>query len=101
MNNHITHRNGKSILIPTAQQLAQAIQALPAGVHSDPAELRRALAAEAGTDLTCPVTVQRLLIEFSQHGDVPYWRVVDASKPFAKRLSGGPERVRAMLEAER
>lgn len=96
----ITTRNGKSVLIPDSAMLADAIRALPGGVRSDLGAVRRALASEHGVDQTCPVTTQRLLVQFSQDGDVPYWRVVDPGKPFAKRLQGGAERVRQELAAE-
>lgn len=96
----ITERNGKSTLIPTAEMLSEAIRALPPGVSSDLGAVRKALASEHGTDQTCPVTTQRLLVQFSQKGDMPYWRVVNADKPFAKRLVGGADRVRTELAAE-
>ena len=96
----VTSRNGKMVLIPDEAMLADAIRALPNGVHSDLGELRRALATEHGVDQTCPVTTQRLLVKFSQGGDVPYWRVVDPGKPFANRLVGGGDRIRQELAAE-
>ena len=96
----ITNRNGKSVLIPDDAMLADAIRALPQGVRSDLGEVRRALASAHGVDQTCPVTTQRLLVQFSQGGDVPYWRVVDPEKPFAKRLAGGGDRVRQEMAAE-
>lgn len=96
----VTNRNGKSVLIPDEALLGDAIRALPAGVRSDLGEVRRALAREHGVDQTCPVTTQRMLVQFSQGGDVPYWRVVDPEKPFANRLVGGGDRVRQQLAAE-
>jgi hypothetical protein len=96
----ITNRNGKSVLIPDRAMLADAIRALPAGVRSDLGEVRRALASEHGVDQTCPVTTQRQLVQFSESGDVPYWRVVDPEKPFARRLIGGGDRIRENLAAE-
>lgn len=96
----VTSRNGKSVLIPDEAMLGNALRALPHGVRSDLGEVRRALATEHGVDQTCPVTTQRLLVQFSQGGDVPYWRVVDPEKPFAKRLAGGGDRIRQELAAE-
>lgn len=81
--------------------LADALRQLPSGELSDLAAVRTSLAEQAGAQMCCPVTVQRLLVEFSQDGNVPYWRVVDAERPFAKRLAGGPERVREMQASER
>lgn len=97
----IIERNGKPTLIPEADMLADALRALPAGEVSDLGEVRRNLAAANGAQMCCPVTVQKLLVKFSSEGDVPYWRVVDAERPFAKRLAGGPDRVREMQASER
>lgn len=97
----ITTRNGKSILIPDAAMLAAALHELPAGRLTDLGAFRRALASEHDVDQTCPVTTQRLLVQFSQDGNVPYWRVVDPARPFARRLAGGADRVRRELASER
>ncbi len=96
----VTSRNSKSILIPDADMLAAALNQLPAGRHSDLGAVRRALASEHGVDQTCPVTTQRLLVQFSQEGEVPYWRVVDPEKPFAKRLAGGGDGIREKLASD-
>lgn len=95
----IVDRKGKSTLIPDADMLASALQQLPAGVVSDLGAVRRDLARHHGAEMCCPVTVQRLLVQFSETGDAPYWRVVDADRPFARRLAGGADRLRA-LQAE-
>lgn len=97
---HVTERNGKTILIPDAAMLADAIRKLPPGNTSSLADVRKALAASHGAESCCPVTVQRHVVAFSHAGDVPYWRVIDANMPFANRLQGGAERVREMLAAE-
>jgi alkylated DNA nucleotide flippase Atl1 len=97
----VVYRNGKSTLIPDEAMLSAAVRDLPAGRVTELGGVRRSLAEAHGTEMCCPVTVQRLLVEFSRHGDVPYWRVVDADRPFAKRLEGGADRVREMQAAER
>lgn len=96
----IVDRNGKATLIPDAAMLESALRELPAGTTSDLGKVRHLLAATNGAEMCCPVTVQRLLVQFSQDGDAPYWRVVDADRPFAKRLVGGGDRVREMLASE-
>lgn len=96
----ITVRNGKRVVIPDADELADEIRNQPSGQMSDLADVRRKIAAIHGVEQCCPVTVQRLLVQFSASGDVPYWRVVDPTKPFARRLVGGADRIREMLEAE-
>lgn len=96
----IVDRKGKPTLIPDADLLAAALHLLPAGQVSDLGAVRRELARDHGAAMCCPVTVQRLLVQFSETGDVPYWRVIDADRPFARRLTGGAERVREKLAAE-
>ncbi|MCA9833657.1 MAG: hypothetical protein KC435_06920 [Thermomicrobiales bacterium] len=94
-------RKGKRVIMPDADTLAAAITALPAGIHTDLAKVRSEIAQQHDADQCCPVTVQRLLVTFSETGEVPYWRVVDPERPFARRLVGGGERVREMLARER
>jgi hypothetical protein len=100
-----TRRKGKSLtqnmLIPSEKMVAEALSAAPSGELSDIAELRRALAKEHGADACCPVTVQRHLVQISQDGTAPFWRVVDPDRPFARRMKGGPERIRERLTDER
>jgi len=91
----------QSMLIPSEGMVADALRAAPPGRLSDLGQLRRALAAEHGADACCPVTVQRHLVRLSQDGGAPVWRVVDPDRPFARRLAGGPERIRDRLAAER
>lgn len=91
----------QSMLIPTEGMIADALRAAPPGRLSDLAELRRALAARHGADACCPVTTQRHLVRLSQDGSAPFWRVVDPDRPFARRMSGGPDRIREKLAADR
>lgn len=67
---NIVERNGKSTLIPDADMLADALRSLPPGITSDLASVRKSLAESHGAKMTCPVTVQRLLVQFTQDGDV-------------------------------
>ncbi|HEY4200534.1 MAG TPA: hypothetical protein VGM83_08225 [Devosiaceae bacterium] len=89
----------QSMLIPSVEMLAAKIAAVPAGEITDLGVIRAELARQHGTDATCPVTVQRQLRDMAavavaahQRGDpaTPFWRIVDASKPSARRLAGGP-----------
>ena len=90
----------QSMLIPSEGMIADALRAAPPGRLSDLAELRRALAAKHGADACCPVTTQRHLVRISQDGGAPFWRAVDPDRPFARRMAGGPERIREQLAAE-
>ena len=98
-------RKGRSgtqtMLIPSEAMVAAQLRAAPPGGVSDLGGLRKALAAEFGADPCCPVTVQRHMVAISERGNAPFWRMVDPERPFARRLAGGAERVRAALAAER
>lgn len=100
-----TRRKGRSLtqsmLIPSEDMIVRALRAAPPGRLSDIAEMRKALARQYGADACCPVTVQRHLVQISQNGTAPFWRVVDPARPFARRMSGGPERIRERLMEEK
>ncbi|NLS15843.1 hypothetical protein HGP16_04610 [Rhizobium sp. P40RR-XXII] len=99
-----TRRKGRSLtqsmLIPSEEMVAHALWAAPAGRVSDLGGLRQSLAKQYGADACCPVTVQRHLVRISEAGNAPFWRVVNPDRPFARRMSGGPERIRQQLAAE-
>lgn len=90
----------QSMLIPSEGMVADALRATPPGRLSDLGALRRALATTHGADACCPVTMQRHLVRISQDASAPYWRVVDPDRPFARRMTGGPDRIRERLAAE-
>lgn len=100
-----TRRKGRSstqsMLIPSEEMVALALWAAPPGQLSDIAGVRQALAKQYGADACCPVTVQRHLVEISQNGTAPFWRIVDPDRPFARRMSGGAERIRERLANEK
>ncbi|MBZ9788818.1 hypothetical protein K9B32_01555 [Rhizobium sp. 3T7] len=97
-------RKGRNLeqrmLIPSERMVVDALRAAQAGRLSDLAEVRRVLAVKYGADACCPVTVQQHLIRISQDGSAPFWRVVDPDRPFARRMTGGPDRIREKLAAE-
>jgi len=88
------------MLIPSESMVVDALQSAPTGQLSDLAEIRRALAAKYCADACCPVTVQRHLVHISKEGSAPFWRVVDPDRPFARRMAGGPDRIREKLAGE-
>lgn len=91
----------QSMLIPSERMVAEKLRAAPPGTVSDLGGLRKALAAEFGADACCPVTVQRHMVSLAAKGDAPVWRMIDPDRPFARRMPGGPERMRERLAAER
>jgi hypothetical protein len=90
----------QSMLIPSETMVADKLRAAPAGRVSDLGGLRRDLASEFGADACCPVTVQRHMVAIAEKGSAPYWRMVDPERPFARRMAGGPERIRERLSQE-
>jgi len=100
-----TRRKGRTqtqqMLIPSEAMLADELRSAMPGQLSDIGVIRRTLAAKFGADACCPVTVQQHLVTLSEDNDTPVWRVVDPDRAFAKRLAGGPERIREKLTAER
>lgn len=100
-----TRRKGRSLtqsmLIPSEEMVIRALQAATPGQLSDVAEVRRAIAKQYGADACCPVTLQRHLVQISQSGTAPFWRLVDPDRPFARRVAGGPEGIRQRLAEEK
>jgi alkylated DNA nucleotide flippase Atl1 len=90
----------QSMLIPSEEMVARALWAAPPGQLSAVGEVRKALASQYGADACCPITVQRHLAQISENGTAPFWRVVDPDRPFARRMKGGPERIRQRLVEE-
>lgn len=99
-----TRRKGRTgtqkMLNPSEQMVAAELNALPAGQHLDIGVLRQRLAAKHGADACCPVTLQKVLVTMSYGDTAPFWRVVDPDRPFARRLAGGPDHIRAKLAEE-
>ncbi|OJY67604.1 MULTISPECIES: hypothetical protein [unclassified Rhizobium] len=99
-----TRRKGRSLtqsmLIPSEEMVSRALWAAPPGQLSDLGRIRQALARQYGADACCPVTVQRHLVQISQNGTAPFWRVVDPDRPFARRMDGGSQRIRKQMAAE-
>lgn len=99
-----TRRKGptdtQQMLIPSEAMVADELSAAPPGQRSDIGALRRSLAVKYGADACCPITVQQHLVNISRNDGAPFWRVVDPDRPFARRLTGGPERIRAKLAEE-
>ncbi|QPB23837.1 hypothetical protein [Rhizobium sp. 007] len=97
-------RKGKTqtqrMLIPSETMIADELWAAPPGCISDLAAIRRVLAAKYGADACCPVTVRRHLVQMSRSDTAPFWRVIDPDRPFARRVVGGPERIRKKLTDE-
>ncbi|MEM8915208.1 MAG: hypothetical protein AAGC83_05175 [Pseudomonadota bacterium] len=105
-------KEGEKMLLPTPQLIDDFVRSIPPGQSVDTKEMRRALAASQNAEVTCPIvtgihlrTVAEVAYERHQMGaplsDVtPFWRVVRARQPLAKKLSCGISFVAKQRESE-
>ncbi len=103
---------GANLFIPTPALVAEAVTRIPRGQQHAPQDIRKAMAAAAGADATCPVTFSIFLriaseaaLEEMSEGKkpaeiVPFWRVVKPKDPIAAKLSCGPEFIKTMRDME-
>ena len=92
---------GDRMLIPTPATVAAYIAAIPKGESRTMPQMRDDLAAENRADFTCPLTAGIFLriaaeLAWEQHQAgkpltkiTPFWRVIDAKAPAAKKLACG------------
>ncbi len=103
--------DGRRMLKPSVDMLAEAIRSVPNGECRELSEVLAELAAEQGADIACEATVQKHLkvvaviahsaVALKDPGAVPFWRVVSADSPLADRLAGGRGCVRAQRAKEK
>ena len=99
---------GDQMLISTPGEVDAELRTIPAGEALTIPEFRTRLARKHGAAGTCPMTtsiflriVAEVALEDLAEGkkDVaPFWRVVDAKSPVAKKLSCGPDEVARLRE---
>lgn len=94
---------GERMLIATPQLVADYICQIPKGSTATLSQMRTDLAAVHGADVTCPVTSGIFLriaaeaaYEAYQNGTAlsritPFWRMISANSPTARKLSFGTE----------
>lgn len=94
-------RAGEIMLVPTPKLVDDFIRAIPEGTRTDVKSMRKALAREYGTEVTCPIytgyhlrTVAEAAHEMLSRGAplseiTSFWRVLDTKTPTTKRLSFG------------
>ncbi len=100
---------GRTMLMPSPQQVREAILKIPLGNTKTLVQLRNELAASAGADITCPVAARQCwyMVAFAAEEDrqagvdpiAPWWRVTKNNLP-EKRLPGGEQRHRELLLEE-
>lgn len=94
-------KKGEKMLVPTPLMVDAYLRQVPPGHTTDMLTLRRDLAAEAGTDVTCPLTTGifvRIAAEAAyeqyQNGAAiesitPFWRLIPPASPAAEKLTFG------------
>ncbi|MBS1723700.1 MAG: hypothetical protein JSS66_12195 [Armatimonadetes bacterium] len=103
---------GAKMLILTPAEIDQRLRQIPRGTTVPLPRFRDELAHVHGADGTCPLTtsiflriVAEVALEEIQAGkdpaDVsPFWRVLDAKSPVAKKLSCGPDGLERLRRSE-
>ena len=92
-------RAGQLMLVPTARMVDEFIQGLPIGRGMNARELRQAMAAAHGAEVTCPITTgfhlrtvaeaawEALANGASIRSVTPVWRVLPADSATLRKLS--------------
>ena len=104
-------RFGKgTMLIPTPMLVDELIRKVPKGKLITGSELRRKLASDFATDVTCPLTTGifvRIAAEAAEEDRAngkrrltPYWRVVKDDGSLNPKYPGGPDAQARNLRAE-
>jgi hypothetical protein len=103
---------GARMVIVDPRTVDAFMRAQPPGTRLSVADMRTALAQEAGADLTCPLTsgifariaaeaaLDDLALGAPLETITPFWRVIEPKSPLAKKLSCGAEFVAERREAE-
>jgi|SRR5579883_628079 len=105
-------RAGEIMLVPTPRLIDDFIRELPAGRDMDVRAMRKALAAQHGAEVTCPIytgfhlrTIAEAAFEAHERGAplaeiTPFWRVIDSKSPTASRLACGLAFIRTQRKRE-
>ncbi len=90
---------GRTMTVPTVDEVRAAIQAIPSGETRTVLVLRSELAQAAGAEIACPRATTVAWFAVAAEDDAPWWRVTRDGKP-EPRLPGGVEAHRARLDEE-
>ena len=92
---------GQTMLIPTPKIVDSYIRDIPKGTQVDVLTIRQDLAAQHNAEVTCPLTTGifvRIVAEAAHEeyekgkpieSITPFWRVINAKSPVAKKLTFG------------
>lgn len=104
---------GMRMYISTPLELDSRIRVIPSGECVSVAHLRLELAQPAGADVTCPLTTGiflRIVAEAAWEAHVtgqsldtvtPFWRVIEAASPLARKFACPPDFIARMRSEER
>ena len=97
--------NARTMFIPSPDDVANAIRAIPAGETRTVLELRRALAALGRAETACPGATNMYwkwmanLEVFEERWDIPWWRVLKDGRA-SRHMPGGASAQLERLRAE-
>ena len=103
-----TRMNAKTLFIPSVEDVAKAIAAIPKGQTRTINELRNDLAATGNAETACPAKTIKYWkwlaaaheeLEGESQYDIPWWRVLKDGKP-SRHMPGGIEAQTALLRSE-
>jgi 6-O-methylguanine DNA methyltransferase, DNA binding domain len=97
----------KTLYIPSVEDVAKAIAAIPKGQTRTIIELRRDLASIGNAETACPAKTIKYWkwlaaaqgLEAGSVHDIPWWRVLKDGKP-SRHMPGGIELQTALLRSE-
>ena len=111
LNAHESQRMGgaKTSYLPSVEEVAEFIRAIPKGETKTIVELRQIIAKQAKTETSCPATLLKYWkwmanlsdeskLKYKQY-DVPWWRVLKDGKP-SRHMPGGVENQKKILKSE-
>jgi hypothetical protein len=103
---------GVTMLVANPEVVEAYIKDIPEGTHTSLQQMRKDLAAEYNAAYCCPVTsgiFLRIVAEAAHEAITegktvdevaPFWRMIDAKAPVAKKLSFGTDFVKAQRAKE-
>lgn len=101
-----------SLLIPTPMMVDSYVRSIPLGQEGSIKQMREDLAAEYGSEYTCPLVsgiALRIVAEnaFEQMQDgqpisqvAPFWRMINKKSPAAKKLTCGVDYLQELRAKE-
>ncbi len=101
----------ETMLVPSPEMVYDLMRIIPAGKIITVKEIREILAAENGSDVTCPLATGIFIwiaanasVEMYEKGltdwVIPYWRTLKRFGELVSKYPGGIEAQRRQLEAE-